>query len=394
MNDNRPELNNENGDPRPGDDLPETVGASGTPDPSEEEEAKRKINWRGLIIGAVIFVIVIAVTLIFLRFTTELRFLEMPGFVRGMDAKFVLLALACLFAYIVSEGRAMAAAASGIGIKIGIVRSTMYSCVELFFAALTPSASGGQPAVAYFMSKDGIKLSKSSTILLNNTLHYTLSLLVLGTFAIFWEGPAIFAPERGKAFLWLFISGFIANILGLVSCLLLIFAPGLARTLLTPVYRLLAKMHIIKDLDKSLASFEKAVADYGECQKLIRRNPTAQIKTFLWNMAQRFFNCAIAYCVYRGLGYADKSLVDILVIQILVIVAVNAIPLPGSVGASEMVHKQLYAGIYGVFAVPAMLIARIFSFYIMVVIVGIVTVLSYISAVKKQKKSDSERTGS
>ena len=390
MENKGPELNNRK-------ELPETeeINAPGGQTP-EDEDTKKSINWRGLIIGAVAFVVIITVTLIFLRFTDEaFRFKELPIYFKSMNGWYVLLALLCLFAYIVSEGRAIAASGHGIGIKINYKKSTIYSCVELFFAALTPSASGGQPAVAYFMSKDGIKLSKSSVILLNNTLHYTVSLFVLSTFAMIWKWDFIFAPERGKYFIWLFISGYIANILGLLSCLLFIFAPGLVRTIFTPVYRLLAKMHIIKDLDRALASFEKSVAEYSECQKTIRRSPGAQIQTFLWNCAQRTLNCLVPFFVYRALG-GGKPMIEILVIQILILCSVNAIPLPGSVGASEMVHKQLYQTLYSVGSVtPAMIITRTFNFYIMVVIVGIVSVAYYIHILKEgRKKSDIERLGS
>ena len=39
--------------------------------------------------------------------------------------------------------------------------------------------SGGQPAAAYYMAKKDIPLSKSSTILLNNTMHYMITLIVM-----------------------------------------------------------------------------------------------------------------------------------------------------------------------------------------------------------------------
>lgn len=390
---NRPEIDVLGADlessPNTSDPVPKPENAE---DPSaatesEVEEARKSLNWRSIIFGGVALVVIIGVTLIFLRFTTDLRFKELPGRFKSMNGWYILLAVFCLIGFIVGEGRAIAASARAIGIKIGYWKSTVYSSAELFFAALTPSASGGQPAVAYFMSKDGIKLSKSSAILLNNTMHYTLSILALSGCAMIWKGSFIFSPERSKSFIVLFIVGTIANVLGFATCLLFMFAPGLVRALLTPVYRLLARIHIIKNLDASLASFEKSLADYGECQKLMRHSPLAQIKTFLWNVAVKLFSFVIAFCVYRAMGYTEKGLMDVFFVQILVMMAVNAVPLPGSVGVSEMMHKQLYHTLYTAHdIVPAMLFTRTISFYVMVLIVGTITVVSYVNIVKNRRK--------
>ena len=357
---------------------------------NEDEEAKKSINWRNIIIGAAAFIIILAVTLIFLRLTTEdFRFKDLPRTFMKLDGGFIALGFLCLAGYVVCEGRAMAAAGRAIGVKMTLWRSVVYSSTELFFSALTPSASGGQPAAAYYMSRDGIKLSKSSVILLNNTMHYTISLLVMSLVAIVLEGPFIFSPERGTSFRVLFILGFIANIAGFVCCLLFIFAPDLVRTVCTPIYRLLAKMHIIKDLDKSLASFEKSVVEYGECQKLIRRSPFAQFKVFLLNIAQRMFNFAIAYCVYRALGHNELPFMHIIVIQIMIVMAVNALPLPGAVGASETIHKQLYLTMYisKLEAVHAMLFTRFISFYSIIIICGVISIWYYINVARRKSRT-------
>ncbi|MBQ6569338.1 MAG: hypothetical protein IJL87_03685, partial [Clostridia bacterium] len=113
----------------------------------------------------------------------------------------------------------------------------------------TESTTESEWEIIETITEDGIKLSKSSAILLNNTMHYTLSILALSGCAMIWKGSFIFSPERSKSFIVLFIVGTIANVLGFATCLLFMFAPGLVRALLTPVYRLLARIHIIKNLD-------------------------------------------------------------------------------------------------------------------------------------------------
>ena len=46
----------------------------------------------------------------------------------------------------------------------------LYSSADIYFSAITPSASGGQPASAFFMSRDGIPMAQSVVILVLNML--------------------------------------------------------------------------------------------------------------------------------------------------------------------------------------------------------------------------------
>ena len=376
-------------DNRPLDNNTENTDQGFAETPSEsvmpEEKAPGKLNWKYAAAGMTLLVVLIVATFVFLQKGSELRLGDLPGMLMRSSPAFIALGFLCLLLHIYCEGRAMAAAASGIGIKIGHFRSTLYACAELFFAAVTPSASGGQPAVAYFMYKDGIKLSKSSVILLTNTLHSTTSLLALGLLTIIFRFDFLARESAAHGtFKVLFILGFIANVLGMLTCLLFIFAPGLIRALGVPLFKLLARMHIIKDLDAKLESFEESLRDYSECQSAILHAPLAQLRTFAWNIAQRVCVCAVSYCVYRALGFNHTSLFDVLFIQFIVIFTVNAIPLPGAAGASELITRELYIGLYGAeLAVPAMLFSRTISFYTLVILCGLVTLAFYIRVLHK-----------
>ena len=56
----------------------------------------------------------------------------------------------------------------------------VYSAADVYFSAITPSASGGQPASAYFMLKDGIAGTAVMAALLLNLIMYTLAILTIG----------------------------------------------------------------------------------------------------------------------------------------------------------------------------------------------------------------------
>ena len=60
----------------------------------------------------------------------------------------------------------------------------VYSAADIYFSAITPSASGGQPASAFFMIKDGIPATTVMAALLVNLIMYTLAVISIGVFAI------------------------------------------------------------------------------------------------------------------------------------------------------------------------------------------------------------------
>ena len=60
----------------------------------------------------------------------------------------------------------------------------VYSAADIYFSAITPSASGGQPASAFFMIKDGMPATTVMAALLVNLIMYTLAVISIGVFAI------------------------------------------------------------------------------------------------------------------------------------------------------------------------------------------------------------------
>lgn len=64
-------------------------------------------------------------------------------------------------------------------------KSSVFSCLKyafigFFFSYITPSASGGQPAQMYYMSKDGINAGFSALIMLLITIAYKSLLMIIG----------------------------------------------------------------------------------------------------------------------------------------------------------------------------------------------------------------------
>ena len=127
--------------------------------------ARRQI----LNIGFVVLILV--VTFVFL-FRSLSGFNDDPGSYREFfrTTRWWILPLGCVFLVlsVLCEARNLGMILKLIGHRKSLKSCTVYASSDLYFSAITPSATGGQPAAAYYMTKDGVPLSQSSAILVLN----------------------------------------------------------------------------------------------------------------------------------------------------------------------------------------------------------------------------------
>ena len=102
------------------------------------------------------------------------------SFIRNANKGWLFMSFVCTFGFIWFEGFALVRMARHFGYKTSAIDGTVYGGADVYFSAITPSASGGQPASAYFMIRDGIPGYAATVALLINLVMYTLSLLTIG----------------------------------------------------------------------------------------------------------------------------------------------------------------------------------------------------------------------
>ena len=110
------------------------------------------------------------------------------------------------------------------------------------------------------------------------------------------------------------------------------------------------------------------------------------ILNFCLTFVQRLLLFSVAYVVYRALGFNYYNYFDLLLIQVIVQISIEALPLPGGVGLSEgMLHNLFTIMFASKLADVGMLFTRTFSFYIPLTISGIVILIYNIFSKKKEK---------
>lgn len=267
--------------------------------------------------------------------------------------------------------------------------SLVYATSDIYFSAITPSATGGQPASAYYMVKNKISASNATVALLLNITLYIFSLLLLGGIAFALQ-PQIILQADIKIRI-LFFSAIILNILLLFTCLLFMVFPGLSRAIGRCVIVLLCFLHILKDREKSEAAFETYLTEYKDAFRTVIRYPSVLLMTLCTNVLQRISVFLVPFFVFLAIE-GEASLVDVLTSQALVAVASNSVPIPGAVGVSEYLFLSITASLLlSPVRKSATLLCRLLSHYFCFLICGIYTFAYHCShIVKKHKKKENK----
>lgn len=260
----------------------------------------------------------------------------------------------------------------------------LYSAADIYFSAITPSASGGQPASAFFMSRDNIPVAHSAVILVANMFLYTISLVVIGLIG-FILCPSIFWNMDTLAKI-LVTLGFVF-LLGLsVLFVLILKKEKWVKNIAVVFISLGGKLRIIRHKQALLDRVDRAIQQYKSCAGLVSEKKLDMLKAFGFNFLQRLALLSTTILVYLAFGGSVQNLPMVISASALVLVGVYSLPVPGGMGVAD------YLLINGLSMVPDIespanleLVSRGISFYSCIALSLTVVIIGYFIQTKRLK---------
>lgn len=289
---------------------------------------------------------------------------------------YLLAAVPCVLLFIGSESVIIYYMMRTIGQKIMLGHCFLYSFVGFFFSCITPSASGGQPAQIYYMRKDEIPIPVSTLVLMIVTITYKLVLVVLGIAVMLFRPPFIMTciqPVIGWCYL-----GVGLNVFCVTFMLILVFHPTLAERILLWCLKAGSKLHLIRReahyKEKIIHTMEqyRGVASYFSTHKMVVWN------VFLISVVQRMLLFFVTYLVYCSFGLEGTGMINIVLLQGMISVAVDMLPLPGGMGISEKLFLEMFVPVFGTITLPAMIVSRGLGYYTELLVSAVFTVVAHL----------------
>ncbi len=342
------------------------------------------------LLNILFLVILVGITVVVLVLSNrELNFETVLGFLRKCDPWWMAAAFLAMIGFVTFEGMSLHFILHGLGEKPKLRSSIVFSTADIYYSAITPSASGGQPASAYYMVKDGIAAGKASFALVFNLIAYTTAIIVIGIVA-FCVRPTFFGALDSWFAQLLIVLGFVVQSLLLSFFVACMFCGRAVLKLGNGIISLLNKMKIVKKPEKWRNRLAEEVAKFKDCRSAIREKPLMSLANFSFNLLQRVCHVLIS-CFVCLAAAPSANFWDLFVLQAFVLVGYNSIPLPGGVGAFEFLYLHIYGIAFGdAFILAAMMITRVISYYLCMILSGVYTLVYHAHLVKKMGKKIAE----
>lgn len=346
------------------------------------KDSRKKLLW------FVVFIALIALTMFVIVQQNESFSLDgFLNFITTASWEWTALAFVCVAAFVIFEGLALLVLCKAFGYKKKFPKAIKYAAPDVYFSAITPSATGGQPASAYFMMKDKIPGTVTTIILLVNLTLYTLSILVVGVVCMATR-PGIFQDFSflSKA---LIIIGFVVQLVLFLFFILLVYKEKIVMKMAAVTMKLLNKLHIIRNVDSKLEKLKEVEKQYKECATAIMKHKKSLVVAFLLNLLQRVSLILVSVCVFIAKGGEIAKVFDVFITQGYVVLGSNGVPIPGAVGAADYLFIDGFKTLVND-PVSIELFSRGISFYCCVLVCGIITLAFYLAqglkGMKQKKK--------
>ncbi|MCH5266934.1 MAG: flippase-like domain-containing protein [Lachnospiraceae bacterium] len=304
---------------------------------------------------------------------------EIWGYLEQAQIGYLLFAVFLVIIFILCESVIIWYLMHTVGQKVVFIHCCLYSFVGFFFSAITPSASGGQPAQLYFMKKDKLPLAISTLILMVVTITYKAVLIVLGVAVLIFRPSAVMYYLQ-PVMAWCYL-GIILNVICVWGMLALVFRPELMYRLAQGVIDVPVRLFHWRSGKKYLERLDRAMGKYSQAAVYFRNHKRVVLNVFVITCFQRACLFLVTAVACRSLGITEGSIGMLVILQGMISVAVDMLPLPGGMGITEVLFLCIFTPLCGEnLTLPVLILSRGISYYTQVGICGIMTAYAYISA--------------
>ena len=212
--------------------------------------------------------------------------------------------------------------------------------IQALFNAITPMSTGGQPSQLAAMIQMGMEGGRSTSILLMKFIIYQIVVFFAYVFTIIFGFHTVMTKFAGLA---VFIAiGFLIHISSIIFLLAIMFAYRFTKRATNWVMDLLGKFMKKERVEKwRTATLEKIDTFYAESQKLKKEKNKLIISSIL-TVLQLLFFYSIPFMVLTALN-VPCSWSSVTQMNIMVIMFMSIIPIPGASGGAEYSFQTLFS---------------------------------------------------
>ncbi len=319
-----------------------------------KKKRKRKINWSWIYIGVTVLIM-----LLFGVFGNQFK--DVFKTISNLTPGFLSLAFLTLLAYIILESIIIRFMMKSQGILIGYLDSLKVGIIGLYYSAITPSSTGGQPAQSAYLYRDNFKKietskqkdgvtsrlyrdkvppGKSTAVLLMKFFCFQVAFEICALISFIFIYDTL---EVQTGYMIPFIVlGLIINGLSCLFFSSLFYRPFFAR-LCRAVKWIANKFKFLRNNPNVNISIDRFEKDFGSYTDNFNKKIGSIVLGIVLSFPEFILQMSVIYFVFRAFGYKDMPYFEVFMIQAVLQSAVSFMPMPGASGAQELAFTSLFA---------------------------------------------------
>lgn len=345
---------------------------------------RKKLLWNILLFA------IIALTIWAITSQEGFSIKEFWEYLTSLNPVFLILAILSMLAVIFFEALAILTIIKTLGQRQRFKSGFLYATSDLYFSAITPSSTGGQPASGYLMMKDGIPGTVATVGLLVNVIMYNLAIIIISV-VTFLIKPEVVLGFSTLSKVLIIVGTFCLSCLALFSFIILYKSHFIQRVGHWFI-NLFVKIKLIRKPEKLRAKLDSCIESYDTHVSHLKGTSAMMLKVLLFNILQRVCNIAVTLFIYLASSENPGAAFDVWSAQCMVVIGTNMLPIPGAVGISDYLLIDSFGtiGFDAMGAVNLSLLSRTISFYFSVIVCGASLIIYAISNKIKEKKQEKD----
>ncbi len=331
------------------------------------------------IVNYIVLIGLIVLTICLLVHNNDLS--KFPQLIAGTNKFFLVLAFLSMVLFWLSDAYIIHKMKKTLNIESHFNSSIKLAMIGQYYSAITPFATGGQPAQIYCLVNEGVQVGAASSLMITKLLIYQI---VVTFYSIFMFSIKFnFLLKRAKLSFPFVVLGCLSNFIIVLLILGLFYNEKLIRKIFSKLFILGNKLNLIKDIEKSEDKLNMHLLDYKISVNNLKKDKITTLVLIIATFVQLTFYFSITYFVYLSLGLTKIRYLDIIAIQSLHYMAVSLMPTPGTVGAAEGGFYVLYNSIFPKNILTfAMVLWRFIDYYFGILVGGLVALFDFMSRKK------------
>ena len=319
-------------------------------------------------------IILLIITVIVLFCVLKDDFNSIIAVLSNANVCFLLAAVLCFFVSLLFEAKAYLDIIKVYNKDYSVGKSYKMLLITKFFNGITPFSSGGQPMQVYLLNKDGIKVTKATSIIIQNFIIYQLALVVFGLIAI-GVNYNFELFEKTIILRKLVTLGFFLNTLVMVGLFVISFSSSFNHFVVRKIIDILSKLKLVKNKEEKQEKWRLKIDEFHEGAIYLRKNKLLFVKAFAYNMIYLALNYLMPYFVILAMSEGipvGVTPIKVVCASAYVMIVGSFVPIPGASGGIEYGYYKFFGNfIVGSLLKASLLIWRTISYYLPMIIGGI-----------------------